>query len=227
MGLFGEFGEFMGEWTSGAGNVIENGANIAKAVSPWARTAMKSPLGKALGPAGNILSGISAGFNLASAYENFDKGGYHCDKAWNNVGGTILGGTGAALAACPVAGAYLAAGEGVANVAGAAAGWGFGKKAGFSADNIVGGLARGMYGDRSIGSDVANSLGGGFWGQAAGTATNVLASPINLLTTVGGGIANEIGAIGSGIWNGEGAIGGGIHAIGSGISSAASAISDW
>ena len=183
--------------------------------------------GKALPGIGAGLSAVSGGLNLGLAINNFSKEGYHSDKAWNNVGGTILGGAGAATIACPVAGMYLAAGEAVTDVAGEAAAWGFGKKAGFSADNVVGGLARGMFGDRSMGEDVSNALGGGFWGHAAGTATNIVASPLNLLSTVGGGIASEIGAIGSGIMNGEGFIGGGLHSIGSGVSDVASSISDW
>jgi hypothetical protein len=180
---------------------------------------------------GGILSGGQALYEGHEAYENFSKFGSHCDTAWNNVGGTILGGAGVGIAAAGTAGApyglALAAGEGVADVAGQAAAWGFGKKAGFSADNIVGGLARGLAGDRSLGSSVSNALGGGFWGGAAGTATNILAAPVNLMSTIGGGIANEIGAIGSGIMNGEGAIGGAIHGIGAGIGSAAHAIADW
>jgi hypothetical protein len=238
MGMFGKgAGEFFGEWFGNFGRVghlVEGAGKILPEMAktmPWlagaaktAGTVGESPIGKAMGPVGAILSGVSGAINVGEAVSNFEKGGYHCDKAWNNVGGGILGGAGAAMIACPVAGAYLAAGEGAADIAGHAAAWGFGKKAGFSADNMVGGLARGMFGDRSVGEDVSNALGGGFWGHAAGTATNVLASPVTLATTIGGGIVDEMGAIGSGIMNGEGVIGGGLNAIGSGIGDAASAV---
>ena len=36
---------------------------------------------------GGLMSAGSAAYNGYEAYQNVAKGGYHCDKAWNNVGG--------------------------------------------------------------------------------------------------------------------------------------------
>lgn len=222
------------------GSALKWGSRAVHAADPFVKPALKAAkvgggaagaIEKGVPILGGLLSAGQMVYEGSEAVSNFQKGGYHCDKAWNNVGGTILGGAGVGIAAAGAAGApyglALAAGEGAADVAGQAASWGFGKKAGFSADNMVGGLARGMFGDRSMGEGVSNALGGGFWGHAAGTATNVLSMPMNLANTVGSGIVNEIGDIGSGILHGEGAIGGAIHDVGSGISSGISAVADW
>jgi phage-related protein len=67
-------------------------------------------------------------------------------------------------------------------------------------------------------------LGGGVGGHVAGTALNVLAAPLQLGSTIGSGIANEVGSIGSAIWNGEGAVGGALHSVGSGIADVAGTV---
>jgi hypothetical protein len=84
--------EKIAEWGGRAAHLAEGGGGLAKGLG-LAKNAAKigGPLGKAMPFVGGALSLVSGGINAYEAVENFSKGGYHCDKAWNNVGGTILG----------------------------------------------------------------------------------------------------------------------------------------
>ena len=185
--------------------------------------------GKAFGVAGNVVSGISGAVNGYEAVEDFSKEGYHSDEAWDHVGGAILGGAGAATAAlgpyAPIASAALGAGEIATDAVGAGMGAAFGKDAGFSADSVVGGMARGMFGDKSWGDSTRTAVAGGLEGlglgetasnvigATLGTAENIVAAPIQGLAVAGEGIAHEGEAIYNGIANGTGAVGHWLHDI--------------
>lgn len=205
--------------------------------------------GKVLGGASKALpwlglaaGGVQAGAHAAGAYNSFSQEGIHSDKGWEHVGGSVLGGAGAALSFTPY-GAALAAGEVGVDLLGAGAGKLFGEDAAFNSDQIVGGAIRGLVGDKSLGygagNMVSNALGGGTManiaGAGVGALTNVAAMPLNAANTVGGGIVNWIGnAIdstpgkqdywGQGMSAVGGAISNGASAVGGAISSGASAI---
>jgi hypothetical protein len=120
-----------------------------------------------------------------------------------------------------VASAALGAGEMATDAIGAGMGSAFGKDAGFSADSVVGGMARGMFGDKSWGDStrtaVSDALGGGtaaqVTGAVLGTAENVLAAPVQGLAVAGEGIAHEGEAIYNSIASGTGAVGSWLHDV--------------
>lgn len=193
--------------------------------------AVAGPLGKALPYVGAVAGTAQAGIEGYEAYEAFKEGGAHSDKAWEKVGGSALGGAGAALSFTPY-GAALGLGELAVDGLGALSGKVLGEDASFNSAQVVGGAIRGMVGDKSLGwqagSAVSNALGGGFWGNAAGVATgavtNVAAAPVNALNTVGGGIVNWVGNALDSTPGKQDYWGQGLNAVGGAISSGASAV---
>ena len=158
------------------------------------------PAGQGATAVGAVAGTAQAGIEGYGAYGAFKGGGAHGDKAWEKVGGSALGGAGAALSFTPY-GAALGLGELAVDGLGALSGKVLGEDASFNSAQVVGGAIRGMVGDKSLGwqagSAVSNALGGGFWGNAAGVATErsptFAAAPVNALNTVGGGIVNWVG----------------------------------
>jgi hypothetical protein len=232
-----------GSWIHTASEAMEGGGGIMKAIgaigSETAEATAAAGTGGLLPYVGAVTGTLQAGIEGYNAYEEFSKEGYHSDNAWNSVGGSALGATGAAVTFIPgygpLIGAALGAGELAADALGAGASAAFGKEAGFSASSMAGNFIRGTFGDKSMGEDLSNMVGGGVGGHILGTAANVLALPGQAITTIGGQVAGEIGAIGHGLMDENtgvgqytapvlGAIGSGISTVGSGLASAGSAV---
>jgi hypothetical protein len=214
-------------WAGNAGDFVDDiipavGGNIGNA-------------GKYLGPAGIALDVASAGMGIANAVDGFQSG--KPDEGWNGVGQTANGAIGAGLSAYPPGAAAFAAysilGDSLGGISGAIQ-----PDTAFNADSMTGGMIRGMFGDESMGADVANALGGGALGWTAGTAMNLLPTTmmVNQADTVAGGIVNWAGnmfdsddgvrddywgqaksAVGNGVSSAAGAVGRGAMAAGRGI----------
>ncbi len=206
-------------------NILNNGAEAAEAGE-----GALGGLGKALPFIGTGASVLSAGMNAFQMANDVKRDGgfanaYHDQEFYNHAGGTALGAAHAILPYIPVYGEAanlaLTAGEVGANLGGQAAGWAFGKDAGFSADSIVGGGIRGMFGDQSMGEQarqgVTGLLGNGVLGNTLGTAADLAVNlnpagmMANLGMTAGKGIAHEGEAIFNSIATGQGAVGGFLH----------------
>lgn len=193
--------------------------------------AVAGPLGKALPYVGAVAGTAQMGIEGYEAYEAFKHGGVHNDQAWEKVGGSVLGGAGAALSFTPY-GAALGLGELAVDGLGALSGKVLGEDASFNSAQVVGGAIRGMVGDKSMGwkagSAVSNALGGGTMANIAGVATgaltNTVAAPINALNTVGGGLVNWVGNALDSTPGKQDYWGQGMNAVGGAISSGASAV---
>jgi len=229
---------------SGAWDTVNDVVNWAGNAGDFADDILKvgGKAGKYLGPAGIALDVASAGMGIANAVDGFQSGNQ--DEGWNGVGQTANGAIGAGLSAYPPGAAAFAAysilGDGLGAISG-----GIEADTAFNADSMTGGMLRGMFGDESMGADVANSLGGGALGWTAGTLANLnpVTMGLNQADTVAGGIVNWAGnmidsdegtrddywgmaknAVGNGVSSAAGAVGRGIgsaaSAVGGGIMSA-------
>lgn len=172
VGALSEGGEGMhdDDFYDGAGSIVNNGVSLAG-------TGLALGLTAAAGGAGGFVGSI-----------------------FGPLGTAIGGAGGAAAAATMVEGANTVVGAGMAGLDALGLGARImgGRDAAFGADSITGSLIRGTMGDESlgwgVGSSVSSALGGGVGadiaGGVVGTATNLMAAPVNIADTMIGGLVN-------------------------------------
>ncbi len=156
-------------------------------------------VGEATGGAGQFLRPTSRVLNIANAqlgamnaYDGFMGGDE--DAGWDGVG-QAANGTISAIATGTPFGAAFTTMKMLADGGGALAGEVGGADAEFSASKMSGAPYRGLVGDDSVGSDLAEALGGGVFGTAAGLAVNITPAGLtaNGADNVLGGVVNTLG----------------------------------
>ena len=176
--MSGGAGSFV-EWTNRSVHLAEGAAHLVHLGEAAGRLANKLP------HMGLVVGGTQAGFFFSEAVEAFSMQGADSSHGWEAVGGSVLGGIGAALSLTPW-GTSLALAEIATDWAGSVsrtAG-----RRGYNANKAVGGFVRGSLG-RGKNSlidtrGVHKVFGGGVLGTTAAGVVSVVYSPLNAASTI-------------------------------------------